>query len=73
MEAHKVFSYLSGIIIISRDPSISGDLSQNVQWREYSHTHPTIARVFFSHDLLDPIQRDGLPKQVQKYLYTNTN
>lgn len=70
METHKVFSYLTGIIIVSSEKSIVDDLSANASWTEYSHTTPTKARVFLSHDLVNAITQEGLPKQVQKYLYT---
>lgn len=70
METHRVFAYLSGIIIVSGDKSIIDDLSANAKWVEYSHTHPTLARTFLSHDLVETVVREGLPKQVQKYLHT---
>lgn len=69
METHKVFAYLTGIIIVSGDQNIVDDLSANPQWLEYSHTSPTPVRAFLSHDLVDTIRQEGLPKQVQKYLY----
>lgn len=69
METHKVFSYLTGIIILSNDKSIVDNLSANAQWLEYTHTAPTPVRAFLSHDLADTIRQEGLPKQVQKYLY----
>lgn len=66
MTDHKVFSHLSGIIIVSHNPRMSDELGANANWLEYrTYTPP---RVFFSHDLVKIIQDQGLPLSVKKFL-----
>lgn len=70
MNEYKTFTYLSGIIIVSRSKVISQELSANEKWVETRHPIPPPHRLFSSTDIAHIVDATELPTQVQKFLFS---